>query len=325
MKYLTKLAASLAVAATLTGAAAPLAHAEELFVVTLLGTGSPRPSPDRAGQSTLVEVAGQRLMFDMGRNNAVGLFRARIPLGSINAHFITHMHSDHINGLPDLWFTGTLGAPYGQRKTPFVVYGPDGTQDMMKNFYAAFSEDRRIRQADGDVSADAVSYKAYDIKPGVVYENNGVKVTAFTVFHGEKIKPAYGYKVEYKGRKVVMSGDTKYDKRVEEEATGADLLIHEVATFGANTEKILAANPAYRPVLDHHITPEEAGTLFAKARPKLAVYSHFVLPGGAISLTDASGEIIKLTRKNYGGPLVVGEDMMRFRVAEQGISIEMVK
>ena len=78
-----------------------LPAAEPLFKVTLLGTGSPRPSPDRNGPSTLVEAGGLRLLFDMGRGNTVSLFRAHVPLGSIDAHFITHLHSDHVNGLPD--------------------------------------------------------------------------------------------------------------------------------------------------------------------------------------------------------------------------------
>lgn len=298
------------------------AHADEIFTVTLLGTGSPRPTPDRNGPSTLVEVAGQRLLFDMGRNNTVSLFKANIPLGSITAHFITHMHSDHINGLPDLYMIGWGSAPYGGRKVPFLVYGPPGTQRMMQHLYEAYADDIRIRHEDEGLSLDAAKPDAHDIGPGIAYERDGVKVTAFNVFHGEHIKPSFGYKIEYRNHKVVLSGDTKYSKSVELEGTGADLLIHEVATLGSEQEKVLAAFPAYRAIIDHHTTPQEAGKLFSVARPKLAVYSHIVLPSS--SLPDPSGEIIRETRKNYGGPLVVGEDMMRFRVGELGVSVEVL-
>jgi ribonuclease Z len=321
MKNLMKFTAGLGIATAIFGlAAVPAAHAEDLFTVTLLGTGSPRPTPDRNGSSTLVEVGGKRLLFDMGRNNTVSLFRAHIPLGTITAHFITHLHSDHINGLPDLYLTGWIGAPYGERKTPFVIYGPKGTQDMMQHLYAAFSEDRRMRHADEHETLESAQVIAHDIEPGVVYQNDGVKVTAFPVLHGELIKPSYGYKIEYKDHKVVLSGDTKYAKTVEQEGTGADLLIHEVATLGGDSNKIVAANPIYQSILDHHITPEQAGTLFTHAHPRLAVYSHIVLPSN--SLADPSGEIIRQTRTTYSGPLVVGEDMMRFRVGEEGISME---
>jgi ribonuclease Z len=307
--------------AALAGAAACApACAEELFMVTLLGTGSPRPAPERNGPSTLVEVAGQKLMFDMGRNNTVSLFRAHIPLGAITAHFITHLHSDHINGLPDLYLTGWIGTPYANRTRPFVVYGPKGTQMMMQHLYDAFAEDRRIRHADEHESLNAAQVDAHDIDPGVVYESAGVKVTAFPVFHGELIQPAYGYKIEYKGHKVVLSGDTRYTKTVEQEGAGADLLIHEVAAVGGGTDKLVASEPFYRAVLDHHITPEDAGKLFANARPKLAVYSHIVVPGNFKG--SASEQLIRETRKTYEGPLVVGEDMMRFRISDKSVAMD---
>ena len=309
--------ASAALAATV--AAVPVS-AEELFTVTLLGTGSPRPAPERNGPSTLVEVGGQKLMFDMGRNNTVALYRAHIPLGAITAHFITHMHSDHLNGLPDLYLTGWIGTPYAHRTRPFVVYGPKGTQEMMRHLYEAFSEDRRIRHADEKESLEAAAIDAHDIEPGAVYESGGVKVTAFLVSHGDLIQPAYGYKIEFKGHKVVLSGDTRYAKTVEQEATGADLLIHEVAAVGGGADKLVASQPFFRAVLDHHITPVDAGRLFARARPKLAVYSHIVVPGDFTG--SASEQLISETRKTYDGPLVVGEDLMRWRISDTGIAMD---
>jgi ribonuclease Z len=312
------LALAMALTASVALAPAPSAAAETLFKVTLLGTGSPRPAPDRNGPSTLVEVGGERLVFDMGRGNTVSLFRAQVPLGSIDAHFITHMHSDHINGLPDLYLTGWIGVPYANRTKPFVVYGPQGTKSMMQHLYAAFAEDRRIRVEDEHYPLSGVEIDARDIDEGVVYERKGIKVSAFPVFHGEYIKPAFGYRIDYKGHSVVLSGDTKYSKRVETEATGADLLIHEVAAVSGDAEQVLSRYPAYRTILDHHTDPQQAGALFAKARPKLAVYSHIVLPASPADGLPAAtpAELVAQTRTRYDGPLVVGEDMMQFVVTD---------
>lgn len=130
----------------------------------------------------------------------------------------------------------------------------------------------------------------------------------------EYIKPAFGYRIDYKGHSVVLSGDTKYSKRVETEATGADLLIHEVAAVSGDAEQVLSRYPAYRTILDHHTDPQQAGALFAKARPKLAVYSHIVLPASPADGLPAAtpAELVAQTRTRYDGPLVVGEDMMQF-------------
>lgn len=300
----------------------PGAFAETFFDVVLLGTGSPRPAPNRNGPSTLVEAGGLRLLFDMGRGNTVSLFRAGVPLGSIDAHFLTHMHSDHVNGLPDLYLTGWIGVPYANRTKPFLIYGPVGTQAMMEHLYAAFAEDRRIRIADEGYPPAGIAFEAHEFTGGTVFERNGVKVTAIKVFHGALIEPAFGFKVEYRGHSVVLSGDTKYSKAVEEAATGSDLLIHEVAAVAGDVAAVLASSASYRAILDHHTDPAEAGTLFAKARPKLAVFSHIVTPSSPPA--DAA-EILRQTRTTYAGPVVVGEDMMRLRVTDAGVEQVMGK
>ena len=121
---------------------------------------------------------------------------------------------------------------------------------------------------------------------------------------------------------VVLSGDTKYSKRVELEATGADLLVHEVAAVSGDPQKVLSRYPAYRAILDHHTDPQQAGALFAKARPKLAVYSHIVLPADPADGVPAAtpDEIIAQTRLSYDGPLIVGADMMQFVVSDEGVA-----
>jgi ribonuclease Z len=108
-----------------------------------------------------------------------------------------------------------------------------------------------------------------------VYDRDGVKVTAFEVDHGPLIKPAFGYRVDFGGRSVTVSGDTRFNENLIKHATGTDLLIHQVA---AVREELLK-NPVYQVILDHHTKPEEAGVVFTRAKPKLAVYYHFVLLG----------------------------------------------
>src|SRR5258708_27493315 len=114
------------------------------FRVVLLGTGTPNPRPDRFGPSTLVEAGSERLVFDCGRSCTTRLWQLRIPLGSVKL-FLTHLHSDHTVGIPDLWLTGILPVPFGGRTSPFRVWGPEGTVAMMVNMEKAFDADIRVR------------------------------------------------------------------------------------------------------------------------------------------------------------------------------------
>jgi len=297
-----------------------VAGANGSITVTLLGTGSPIPSPDRFGPSTLVEAAGLRLVIDVGRGAPIRLWQKQIPLGSINAHFLTHLHSDHVNGLPDLWLSGWIQTAFGSRKTPFVIYGPEGTQAMMTSLWDAFSEDRRIRLADEMNPVEGIEFDVHDVGPGLVYCQNGVSVSTFDVDHGDLVKPARGYKITYGAHTVVFSGDTRYSTNVEQAATGADLLVHEVAMIPT---ALIDKYPAYQAILAHHISPEDAGKLFAIAKPKLAVYSHVVLSGlpseGIPFPTPA--DVLAATSTNYSGPVIVGSDLMAFHIDDSGVSM----
>ncbi|KYG19984.1 ribonuclease Z [Bradyrhizobium sp. AT1] len=281
--------------------------------VTLLGTGVPTPRPTSFSASTLVEAGSEKLLFDLGRGSTMQLYKLKIPLGAITANFITHLHSDHLVGLPDMWLTGWLATPWASRKGPMKLYGPKGTVAMTENLTKAFADDIRIRIDDEHLDPAAIAFAATEIAPGLVYESNGVKVAAIEVNHGEKIKPSFGYVVEYSGHKVVLSGDTKYDERIAKAAEGADLLIHEVAVI---EPELLVKSPVYKDIQAHHTSPEEAGRIFASARPKLAVYSHIVF--GAVKPTPDIPEepLILRTRTSYKGPLLVGRDMMSFVIGE---------
>ena len=304
----------------LTFALPALSASPDDFKVTLLGTGTPVPSPDTFGPSTLIEAGGQKLVFDLGRGCTIRLWQKQISLGSIDAHFLTHLHSDHINGLSDHYLSGWIQTPFGGRKKPFLVYGPPGTEKMMASLWEAFSWDRSIRLEDEKNPLAGIQVDAHDFKPGVVYEKNGVVVTTFEVDHGDLVKPCYGFKITYKNHSVVISGDTRYNENVEKAAMGADLLIHEVAMV---PEKLLADYPVYKAIIAHHISPELAGKLFAKTKPKLAVYTHLVLSG-----LPAKGipfptheELLTATRKTYDGRVIVGKDLMGFNIDDSGVSI----
>ena len=138
--------------------------------VTLLGTGSPVPSPNRFSQSTLVEAGDQTLVFDMGRGVSIRLAQLGIPLGSVDAHFVTHLHSDHLDGLTDLWGTGWLPTPFGSRTSPMVIYGPEGTVPLTSHLTEAFAADISIRLADEKLPPAGIAFDAHDVGPGIVYE-----------------------------------------------------------------------------------------------------------------------------------------------------------
>ena len=158
-----------------------MANAQETFRVTLLGTGSPQPSPQRFGPATLVEVGNQKLLFDAGRGVPIRLSQLRIPMASIDMLFITHYHSDHVIGIPDLWLTAWIPAG-GGRTQPFRVIGPTGANSLMANLERAYAADVRIRIADQELPAAGASIITKEFSAdGVVYEQNGVRVTVYDV------------------------------------------------------------------------------------------------------------------------------------------------
>ena len=285
------------------------------MVVTLLGTGGPEPTLARFGPATLVQAGGLSLLFDAGRGVTVRLYQLGLSSGKgIDAVFLTHYHSDHVSGLPDLWMTGYMFGPFGSRTAPLKLFGPsDGTSEpgpatrIAKGLSETFSDDGRIRQADERIAPMAMRIEPHDFRPdGVVFDQAGVKVTAFAVNHGDLIKPSVGYRIDYGPRSVTISGDTKLDENLIKFATGTDLLIHEVFAISPQLAKL----PQLKPVADHHTSPEQAAQVFARAKPKLAAYSHIVL------LAVGVEELMSRTRSAYAGHTEAGEDLMRFEIGD---------
>jgi len=282
-----------------------VSHGQALKV-TLLGTGNPRPSVDRFGPSILVEAGKEALLFDCGRGATIRLSQAGVPFSSVSALFLTHLHSDHVVGLPDLWLTGWIMG----RHVPLRVWGPAGTADMLRHLEQAYAFDVHVRRdVDERLPAEGAVLTGKDIDEGVVYEKNGVKVTAFAVDHG-LVKPALGFRIDYQGHSVVLSGDTRPSENLVKFAQGTDVLVHEVLDPEAFGEVGNSLTPEQQArVREHHTTPEEAGKVFTKVQPKLAVYSHIVPPNVP--------DVVPHTRKTYSGPLEVGEDLMTIEIGDQ--------
>ena len=272
---------------------------------------------ERFGPSILVEAGGQKLLFDCGRGAAQRLWQLKIPLGKIDALFLTHLHSDHIVGIPDVWLTGWIPAVYGRRELPLQVLGPTGTKDMMDNLVKAFSWDITTRAKEKNKADSGALVIAKDIREGVIWENKEIKITPFTVRHSDFIDSALGYKIEYAGRTLILSGDTRYSENLIRYAKGADVIIHEVA---AANEQTMQTSPLVNQILGFHTSPEEAGKVFEQTKPKLAVYSHIVLLTAEPSIPPPTiNEVILRTKKTYSGAVEAGEDLLGIEIGDKVI------
>jgi ribonuclease Z len=280
---------------------------QDSFRVTLLGTGAPPPRLDRFGPSTLVEVGKQKFIFDAGRGAMQRLHQLGIPFSEITAMFLTHHHSDHVVGFPDLWLTGWIGRSWGKRYEPLRVWGPVGTKQMMEHLPLAFAVDIRVRSR--SYPPEGVKLVATEIQEGVAFQDDEITVSAFEVDHGGEELPAFGYRIDYKNHSVVLSGDTTFNENLIRHAQGADLLIHEVTAFAGS----VAESPdQLKRISANHTTPDQAGDIFCRVQPKLAVYNHLLLFG------DAKPEdLVPATRKKYSGALMVGEDLLQIDVGQK--------
>lgn len=285
----------------------------ESLSVTLLGTGTPQPRPDRLGPATLVEAGSQRLLFDAGRGVPIRLEQAGVRTGTVTTVFITHLHSDHTTGLPDLWLTGWLPS-FGGRTTPLHVVGPRGTVALVKGMTAAFAEDVRLRIAEERLPPSGAELSATEFaRDTVVFHEGGVLVEAFEVDHGGELRPAYGYRISYRGHTIVLSGDTRYSANLVANATGADLLIHEVAMAPPE----MANQPHIRFILGHHTSPTDAARVFTLTRPRLALLTHYALPPDRRTGTTLTPEaVVAEVRRHYDGRVEGGQDLMRIVVAD---------
>lgn len=275
--------------------------------ITLLGTGTSQPDSHKFGTSTLIEAGGLRVLLDCGRGAAVRLLQIGVPVGSVDAVIISHFHSDHYAALPDLIMTGAIPAPWGGRKSPLRVFGPEGIERVVDGLWDFMSADRNIRVADSEIDPEMQRVQASVVSEGVVFDENGLRIIAFEVDHGDFVKPAFGYRVEYGGHVFVHSHDTRYSPNLIKHAAGADVLVHEVAMAKPET---MRDHPHTRTVLEHHITPGEVGSVFSQIRPKIAMLTHLVLKGPD---APSIGEMLEEVGQTYDGPVLVGRDLTVIR------------
>lgn len=272
--------------------------------VTLLGTGDPRPVMEHFGPSILVEAADEKFIFDVGRGALQRLTQLGIAYDQIDGVFFTHLHSDHIVGFPDLWLTGWL---ISRRERPLRVFGPEGTRQMLEHLTQAYSFDIAIRIADDGVAESGSQFEIIEVENGFEWSHGDISVRAFDVDH-RPVEPALGYRIDFAGRSVALSGDTRYSENLIEHATGVDLIVHEVVGM---TDEFMAARPGSERVHEHHTSAWQAGEVFSRVGPKLAVYSHLAL----YEDYDAD-RLIADRRETYDGRVIVGEDLMQFVVGD---------
>ena len=279
---------------------APVAEPHTRVVV--LGAGAPAADPERSGPAVAIAVNHQAYLVDCGpgivrraagaANNGFDELKA----AELKIVFITHLHSDHTLGYPDLIFSPcVLG-----RTAPLEAYGPHGLKKMTSDIEKAWEEDIHVRRV-GLEQANATGYKVnvHEIKPGIVYRDANVTVTAFPVKHGIW-KEAYGYKFETKDRKIVLSGDTAPTDEVVKACDGCDVLLHEVYNPHGNELNDPHWNQYFR---TFHTSPAELGDIARRAHPRLLIAYHEVLEG----LPEK--DLVEQIGLAYGGNWVFAKDL----------------
>ncbi|HXG59670.1 MAG TPA: MBL fold metallo-hydrolase [Thermoanaerobaculia bacterium] len=269
--------------------------------VVLLGTGFPRPDPLRAGPSTAVVAGGGWFVFDAGRGVTLRIAAANLNYETLRAVFLTHLHSDHTAGLPDLFITSWQ---FGRKSRPLELYGPRGVTDLSEGMLRFFREDIRLRR---DViekhPAAGATINPREVREGVVYDANGVRITAFAVDH-RPVERAFGYLVEADGRRIVISGDTRPDDNLLEHAKNADVLVIE-ACLPEHFDRVDTPEVAAR-LKRYHTTAEEAGQIAAAAGVKRLVLTHLIPANAEETFRERAA-------KHFTGEILVGKDLLRVR------------
>lgn len=270
--------------------------------LTLLGTGTPTPNPDRRGPSQVIRAGAENILVDCGSGVVNRLFETGLRPAEIKVLLITHHHSDHYIDLDHFIITRWI---FGD-DTPLHVYGPPGQKEMIENIMRLHEFDLRIRvkHQGGDRSLPQVIVHEFD--EGLLLELDGLKITAFRVDH-PPIDYAFGFRFDEKDYSIVLSGDTRPSENLIKYAHGADILVHECMHAskvpfikGAGWE---SAEQRLRAMAQYHTFPEQVGLVARDTAPKLMVTSHM----NPVSVPEELREIIS---RDYAGPLTIGEDLM---------------
>lgn len=298
--------------------------------LALCGTGSPLPDPTRAGPCSAV-IAGDRLFIvDAGEGSTRNLAYMGIPAGRIEAIFLTHFHSDHIDGLPPLMLQRW---GISRALTPTPIHGPTNVDKVVDGFRAAYVLDFGYRIAHhserimppGGSGGKGFPFALPPVGQGdqvVVLEDKGLKVTAFRVNHAP-VEPAVGYRFDYKGRSIVISGDTNVSTSLVAAAKGADILVHEalqpkllkLLESQLESKKMDQLTHVMRDIVNYHTTPEQAAAQASAAGAKQLVFNHVIPP---LPFRYAYPAFMGDAKDFYKGPMTVGEDGMLFSLPAGG-------
>ncbi len=291
--------------------------------ITALGTGMPNLRPSQASAAWLVELGnGDTFFFDVGTGCIAGFASTMISYNRANKVFLTHLHSDHCGDLPALWIGGWVAA----RQLPLYVWGPSGSRpelgtkhfvDRIREAYAWDVASRRsagLPAAAGDMEVTEFDYAA----PGVVYEANGVTITAFPAIH--ILDGPVSYRLDWNGLSFVYSGDTHPNRWFVEYGQDADVLVHEsfITVPQLMAKQGFPEDLAVEVGTRVHTAPADCGRVFARTRPKLAVGYHF------FNDWDTAPEIRDAIKSTYDGPLVLATDDMVFNVTRNHIKTRMM-
>ena len=279
--------------------------------IVLLGTGTPSPDPDRSGPATAVVVNGTPYLIDFGpgvvRRIAAASQKGVAALNVVNVRvaFLTHLHSDHTAGYPDLILTPwSVG-----RSQPLEVYGPAGLKHMTDHVLEAYREDIAIRRKDKQAlgvpeQADGYKVQAHEINPGTVYKDQNVTVKAFLVNHGD-VPQSFGYRIETAERAIVISGDAAPGQSIVDACNGCDVLLHEAYSMMTYD----AVSPKYQEYRrKHHTSSREVAEIAEKAKPSLLILYHRANPGG-VGRPNPEQVLLAEVRKLYRGRVVIGHDL----------------
>ncbi|HXA63750.1 MAG TPA: MBL fold metallo-hydrolase [Bryobacteraceae bacterium] len=269
--------------------------------VVLLGTGTPAIDPDRSGPATAIVVGDTAYLIDFGpgvvRRAAAAAAKgiSAVRPENLKTAFVTHLHSDHTVGYPDLIFTPWVIA----RKDALNVYGPKGLQAMTDHILAAWQEDIDVRTK-GLEQRWPLRVVAHEIKPGIVYTDALVRVTAFLVPHGQWDE-AYGYRFDAPDRVIVISGDTRPSPELVKACRRCDILIHEVYPMGSRAT--MPDWPKYR--AQYHTSTQELAQIASQSQPGLLIVYHRT--GGLTNFSDE--QYLKEIGQGYSGKVVIGHDL----------------
>lgn len=308
------------------------ADLEDGLHVYICGAGSPLPDPKRSGPCIGVLAGDQAFIFDAGTGGARNLGPMGFPVGRIETIFLTHLHSDHLDGLGEMLLGAWIN---GGRSEPTPVKGPIGTAKIVNGLNAAYQIDSTYRTAHhGEAIANPSGFGGTALEidiPGdsaVIYNQGDVKITAFRVSH-EPVSPSFGYRVDYKDRSISISGDTAFDPNIATVSGGVDVLFHEALNMEMvkTLEKSAKANGADRlakifyDIQDYHTSPVDAAKTAQAAKAQALVLYHIVpmLPNDALIPMFVKG-----ADEHFDGKITVSEDgtIIRLPIGSKAIVYE---